>query len=182
MCLRGQRKAKMKLLHALMLVVVFSSGCGRASTLSRDELLSTGVRVPVHHISPNSNADYKELDTTYYYSDDSSEVLLVTYFITEYSEGQTVRVARMSTCKNCGQIVNIDETRGQTLAPIIWASGDTGACRAHPPTYKSDPFAGDTFQSCLYWFDEDLNQYKLYTVWSEAEAVNFANSLTVIEQ
>jgi hypothetical protein len=182
MRLRGRGKAEMKLLQALMLVVVLSSGCGGASALSRDELLSTDVRVPVHHISPNSSSDYKKLDTTYYYSDDSSEALLITYFIAKNSEGQAVRVARMSTCRHCGQLVNIDETRGQAPAPIIWASGDTGACRAYPPTYRSDPFVGDAFQSCLYWLDEDLNQYKLYTVWSEEEAVDFANSLIVLEQ
>lgn len=183
MHLRDERKARVRLIQALLAILVLSSSCkGGTKALSVDEVLNASVRVPIHYLDPNSSTDYGELNIVYYYSDDSSEALLITYFTTENPEGLTLRVARMSTCKYCGQLVGIDETRGEAPAPVTWARGYTGACRAHPPTYKSDPFAGDPFQSCLYWVDKDLNQYKFYTVWSEEEAVNFANALVVLEK
>lgn len=179
MHLRDEIRTRARLLHILLAVLVICSGCREA--LSADEVLDAGVRIPIHCLNPNADTSYKELDATYYYFDDS-EVRLVTYFTTENSKGQMVRIARMSTCLNCGQLVNVDETRGLPPAPITWAKGTGGTCRAHPPAYRDDWITGDPFRSCLYWMDENGIQYKLYTVWSEEEAVNFANALIVFEK
>ena len=171
---------KARLVQILLTVLVLLFGCkGGERQLSIDEVLSANALVPIHYPVPAS--DYGEMETVYYYSDDSSEVFLVTYFLAEDSEGRVVRVARMSTCRYCGQLVDIDETRGEAPFSIAWAEGGTGACRAHPPSHKDDLFGGEPFQSCLYWLDEDGYQYKLYTVWSEEEAIDFANTLVEVE-
>lgn len=177
MCFKG--KARANSLQILLVVLVVSSGCrGGPKALSTDEVLDANVPVPIYY--PNPTSGYGDLEAVYYYSDDSSEGLLTTYFVAESPGGQTIRVARMSTCKYCGELIVPDEIAGQALVPIEWAQGDTVVCRAHPTGYYRDQFAGDPFQSCLFWLDGNGNQYKLYTVWSEEEAANFANELVVL--
>ena len=181
---KWKRQSGLGQLQVFLFILVFVSGCRETANqpLTQHEILATDVEVPVHSVDRSLGAKYADLDVAYYYSGDSSEGLLITYFTTKDAEDQIIRVARMSTCRRCGQTVNTDETRGQSPVPITWASGYTGACRSHPPTYRSDPFEGDDFQSCLYWFDQDLNQYKLYTIWSIEEAANFANLLIVLDE
>jgi hypothetical protein len=176
-----KRKIRLRLLQALLAILVLSSSCkGEAKALSVDEVVSAGVRVPIYYPDPSSG--YAELEVVYYYSDDSSEVLLTTYFLTKDSNSQIARVARMSTFNLNGQLVNTDETKEDPSVPITWAKDGGGACKVFSQVYRNDRITGGRFQSCLYWLDEDLNQYKLYTVWSEEEAVNFANSLIVLEE
>jgi len=165
----------------LLVILVLLAGCREGpQVLSLDEILNSDVGVPVYYLDPGS--DYTDLEVVYYYPDDMSEMLVATYFLAANSGSQTVRVAVMFTCRYCGGLIDASETRGQAPASVTWARGDTGACRAEPPTYRENLYAGDPFQSCLYWFDQDGNVYKLYSVWSEEESVDFANLLVLAER
>ena len=173
--------ANLGILRFLLAAIVLLCGCDREPRpLSIDKVLNANIPVPIHRTGPDS--DYRELRTTYYYSEGSSEMLLTTYFFIKNSEDQNICVARMITCRHCGQLVNIDEVRGQALSSISWARGATGICSVYSSTYESDSFDVSPFQSCLYWFDENGNAYKLYTIWPKEEAVNFANSLLMLRE
>jgi len=179
MCLRSAREIKVVLMQIVMLILF--TGCWeKPRALSIDEALDSDISVPIRCVDPDSS--HKDLEVVYYYSGNSSEALLTTYFLTENSNKQMVRVAVMLTCRYCGQLIDANETRGEAPLPVSWAQGDTGACRAQPPTHQDDLYAGNPFQSCLYWFDRDGNVYKLYSVWPEEESVDFANSLVVVEK
>jgi hypothetical protein len=170
-------RERMVVLGICLTALLFHPGC-RTTTkgLSIEEVLNANIQVPVYYLDTSADATPAEFDTTYYYFDDSSEIYLYAYFTTKDVEGQTIRVARLMTCSLCGQLVNIDETKGELPAPITWSKGG-GACTVTSEADRIDQFEGERYQSCLYWMDEDLYAYKLYTVWSEEEAVEFANSL-----
>lgn len=171
------------LLAIFILFTVISCGVVVEGPLSINEILDIDVRLPIYHLNSNASTSYKDLDITYYYfSDSSPELRLDTYFTIENSEGKKVRLARMSTFNLSGQLVDIDETKGEPPTSIIWSQEGGGACKVLPRAYRNDRITGDAFQSCLYWLDKDLNQYKLYTVWSEEEAVNFVNSLIQVKK
>jgi hypothetical protein len=181
----GRARLNTSILRNFLIILVLS-GCGRSakSPLSIDEALSEGVLVPVHHLASDSATDYENLDVVYYYYFDSSpEVRLDTFFTLENSEGGRVRVARMSTYNLNGQLVNTDETKGGPPVSITWAREGKGfPCKVLSRAYRNDSISGDPFRSCLYWLDEDLYQYKFYSVWSLEETVRFVNSLVVLEK
>ncbi len=169
------------LLAIFILLTIISCGVVVKGPLSIDEILGTDVRLPIYYLDSNSSTSYKDLDITYYYFSDPPELRLDTYFTTENSEGEKVRLARMSTFNLSGQLVDVDETKGGPSITISWAQGDEGdLCQVLPRAYRNDRITGDVFQSCLYWLDKDLNQYKLYTIWPEAEAAEFINSLVQV--
>ncbi|MCP4537122.1 MAG: hypothetical protein GY832_08235 [Chloroflexi bacterium] len=185
MRMRNTREIKIGLLlQTFLAILVLSSGCRKAvrGPLSIDEVLKANVCLPIHHLEINPNTSCQELDTTYYYFGNPPELRLDTYFTIETSEGETVRVARMSTFNLNGQVVNIDETKGNPTTLITWAKDGGGVCKIFSDAYRNDRITGDSFQSCLYWLDQDLNQYKFYSVWPEKEAVDFVNSLSVLEK
>jgi hypothetical protein len=168
-------------LEVCIIISLFAGcqGMHRPKPMSFDEVQSTNVGVPIHYL--NADSDFRDMDAVYYYSSGSSEELLITYFTIENADGQTVRQARMATCKYCGQLANPGEGEGIVPPSISWAKGSVGVCKADPPAYKDDWITGKTYQSCLYWLDEDLNSYKLYSIWSESEAASFADSLYVLK-
>ena len=150
--------------------------------IQSNEVLEADLQVPAHRLNADSDDAFKDMNAIYYYSGDSSESLLYTFFTYQDAQGQIARVARLMTCNYCGQLVNVDETKGEPVVPITWAKRGGGACRITSEPYRFDPFDGDSYESCLYWMDDSLNGYKLYTVFSEEKAVNFANSLSPAKQ
>jgi hypothetical protein len=149
----------------------------KRNPLSLHELQNTEIRVPIHYL--NADSEYAYLNAIYYYSGDSSEEILTTYFTTENAEGQTALLARMMTCRYCGQLAQPGEGEGKVEPSISWAKGeDVGVCDAYSDDLINPPITGEPFESCLYWLDEDLNDYKLYSMWSEDEAASFAESLS----
>jgi len=180
--MKSARRIRVSLLQTLLVILVLSSGCRKAvrGPLSVNEVLKADVHLPIHYL--DSDTTYQGLDAIYYYFGGPPELRLDTYFTVEDSEGRTVRVARMSTFNLSGQLVNIDETKRNPTMPITWAKDGGGGCKVSSDAYRNDRITGDSFQSCLYWLDEDLYQYKLYAVWPEEEAVDFVNSLSVLEK
>lgn len=180
---RNSIKCCTQLLLAISAILALFAGCASGSPegLSFEEIQRVDLRVPVHHPDSATVSTYGELSATYFYSE-PSEVMLVTYFTTENSEHQIIQVARLTTCLHCGQLVDTNATRGDSVTPVVWASGTTGSCRPEFDTIAYERFVGEPFQSCLYWMDEQGFAYKLYTIWSEEMAVAFANSLVVIVQ
>jgi hypothetical protein len=133
-------------------------------------------------LNSGSGDGSKEINTTYYYYNTPPEYRLDTYFWIENSEGETFRVARMSTYNLNGQLVNTDETSGLPSRPMVWSKTGGGLCKVLPRAYSGERIAGHPFQSCLFWLDKDLNQYKLYTVWPEEKAIDFVNQLVPLEK
>lgn len=183
MCLEIGRKANVGLLPILV-ILVFSSGCTKKmrGPLTIEEISNVDVRLPVYYLDSDSIIGHEEIGVTYYYYNYQPEFHLVTYFSTENSEGEKSRVARMSTYNLNGQLVSTDETKGLPSKPIVWSKTGGGACKVLPRAYDNERITGDPYQSCLFWMDKNLNQYKLYTVWNEEEAVNFANSLVMLDE
>jgi hypothetical protein len=137
-----------------------------------------GIAVPVHQIDTERYPNDLELR---YYHFDSSEVVLVTYFLTKDAHDEVTRVARLRTCRYCAPIGLSDENLGRVPDAVTWAKEFTGRCSADSLTY-ADRFDGDPFQSCVWWYDDGGTIYKLYTVWEEEEAVKLANALVVADQ
>jgi hypothetical protein len=170
---------KAKVTWSVLLLFYLLSACaGPAQGMSVDEILTTEVRVPVHHLDLGENSWYGQLKASYQYSD-PSEVYLVTRFSAEDLEGRRAQVAELVTCWLCTPPIRTDPdqptSRRDASVAVSWAlDGYTGVC----------DWVADPFQSCVYWFGtsgERLIVYKLETVWPEEETVEFANSLSVLK-
>ena len=169
----------MRPLILLLLVGLVLGACignSMKGPLSLDQAkVDVNVRLPLHN--PGSIADYSQITPKYYYFDGDSELRLDTYFTTNAEAGNSIRLARMSTFNVNGQLVIPEEVTGKEVQ-IVWAQGDSGGkCKILSNDLSHEPLAGDPYQSCLYWFGKDGYRYKLYSVWSEDEAVNFVNAL-----
>ncbi len=135
---------------------------------------SSIVPLPVHYVDTDS------INEVYYYSS-SSELTLTTYFTTENSMGEDIRVARLSTF-NLWAGPLPDEITGKEV-PITWTPKGIGQVCNILPRAGKDRIPGEPYQSCLYWFDDSQHlQYKLYTIWPEDKAVEFVNSLVEVEK
>jgi len=123
MHLKAERKNLARLAQVLAMLVLVASCTGKTRVLSLDEVIDADTDVPIHYL--DTGCGYGALEAVYYYYDgDSSEGTLRTYFTTDNPDGQTVAVAFLFTCRYCGQLVGVDETRGPAPASITWARGD----------------------------------------------------------
>jgi hypothetical protein len=142
--------------------------------------LQTYLALPLYAARPESNSANAPLQTTYYLYDWGDGNRLDTYF-SETSQSDQ-RVARLSIFSVSGQLVRTDETSG-TEVPIAWSSTKLGGtCKLLVSEIGQEPLAGTAYRSCLFWIDPDGYGYKLYTIWPEADAVVFANSLTRVQR
>jgi hypothetical protein len=164
------------------MLAIFMTGCTNNSVsgpYSLQEALDAQLPLPVYE-SSESVIGYSLLKTVYYYFDLGSELRLDTYFVTSDGD-KVIRVARMSLYTANGQLIATDEAGNKTIS-IDWAQGNKGGnCKVLPSVMVNEYVSGEDYQSCLFWFDQELRQYKLYTVWTEDEAVTFANSLSRVE-
>ena len=166
-------------------ILLFIIGCTDTEhkPLSVYEIMEVNIPIlPIYHLPADI---YPNLEEVYYFYGEpgSSELRLDTYFLAKNSMSQKVRVARLSTFYLSGQFISVDETKGDLPEDIIWAKDGGSSCKVLPSqAYYFDYFVDQrTFQSCLYWLDKDLFQYKFYSVWPEKDAVEFVNSLSILK-
>jgi len=137
------------------------------------------VEVSIHTLGYSYNKT-KKIEAVYYYNDNGSELILHTYFTTQNSTGEVVRVAKLSTF-NLWSGPSINEVTDSKVVNINWASDTGRTCKVLESSVHNEDFSGEPYQSCLYWYDMNRQPYKLLTIWSEDEAVDFANLLSKVE-
>jgi hypothetical protein len=136
------------------------------------------IHLPVRY--PDPATSYAAVSTNYYYYDRDSELQLDTYFVSVDQDGNSTRVAKMSTYNVAGQLVTPEEIMNGEVQ-IKWAQGETARkCKVILLDHKQEPIPGGAYQTCLYWFGQDGYRYKMYSTWSEDETANFVNTLIEI--
>jgi len=137
--------------------------------------------LPLYTSNSEAGGSYANLKTTYYLFRWDTDYRLDIYF-SATDDGETDnRVARLLIYSAGGQLVNLGETVGE-LIPIVWSSNEQGStCNVVASETEKDQVSGQAYRSCLFWIDKDGYGYKLYTVWSVADATVFANGLLRVD-
>lgn len=149
----------------------------RQGPLSLDEALEVEQLPPLYYPAINSN--YGELDVTYYYRIEHVKITLDAYFLLKNTEGELVRVATLTTYRGIPG-VSIKTTSKKVSIDLAY-EGFGWVCEVPLSENRDDTFPETPYQSCLSWYTEGENRiaddYILFTIWSEEETRDFANSL-----
>jgi hypothetical protein len=168
---------------SLFLTLVLTNGCSYGRITGPLSPEQAHAIVPLNIRSVGNNDLHEGLNVIYYYYDLEDELRLDAYFVTGNSPNGVMRIARLSEYTLASQLVSPEEIV-QSAAPLhlLWAKDEVAySCKVLPVGIGNDLFNGDSYASCLYWFGQDGNRYKLYSVWSGDKAAGFANSLIEIK-
>lgn len=180
---RGKINGVFKNLIIFMIGLVISSCAGPqiSGPYSLDEALGADLGMPLYVPDSNVSADYAGLEVLYYYADMTDEFRLETYFVERNSDGNMIRVASMTAWSMGDQIVGSSQiTNRQILNP--WSkTGTAEICNVDFDAERADRVSGAPYQSCAYWYDEQIDAYLIYSVWSEEKLEEFLNSIVKVE-
>lgn len=158
----------------VVLLLMSLSGCSRldiTGPLTLEDATKANFGMPLYSIDANSPYS-RQLQTILFHIVRDDVIKIETYFAANDSPTKSVAQMTAYTLLKAGP----DTPQGQVN--ILWAQTGVGyLCKRPVNLDNREPFEDSSYSMCVYWMDIEHTQYILYSNWSEAETLNFINSL-----